>query len=57
MRFNNAIVKPTVSPAILVPAMVKLQAEGYGIDKAIPTICIAASSFNDIIAITVFRIF
>jgi hypothetical protein len=47
----------TVSPAILVPAMVKLHGEGYGVEKSIPTICIAASSFNDILAITVFRIF
>ena len=37
--------------------MVKLQHEGYGVEKSIPTICIAASSFNDILAITVFRIF
>jgi NhaP-type Na+/H+ or K+/H+ antiporter len=47
----------TVSPAILVPAMVDLQHKRYGVDKSIPTICIAASSFNDILAITVFRIF
>jgi len=47
----------TVSPAILVPAMVSLNSNGYGKAKSIPTILIAASSFNDILAITVFRIF
>ena len=47
----------TVSPAILVPAMVLLNDKGYGSAKSIPTICIAASSFNDILAITIFRIF
>jgi hypothetical protein len=47
----------TVSPAILVPAVVTLHEKGYGVEKAIPTICVAAASFNDIIAITIFRIF
>ena len=41
----------TVSPAILVPAMVSLNSNGYGKAKSIPTILIAASSFNDILAI------
>ena len=46
----------TVSPAILVPAVDALAHLGYGVAKAIPTVCVAAASFNDIIAITIFRI-
>ena len=34
-----------------------LQKAGYGIKKGIPTTLIAASSFDDIIAITVFSVF
>jgi hypothetical protein len=33
-----------------------LQQQGYGIKKGIPTTLIAASSFDDIIAITVFGV-
>lgn len=35
----------------------QLQDQGYGVDKDIPTILIAAASFDDIIAITIFGIF
>jgi len=34
-----------------------LQDNGYGVDKAIPTTLIAATSFDNIIAITLFGIF
>lgn len=46
-----------VSPAVLVPSLMILQKAGYGVKKGIPTTLIAASSFDDIIAITVFGIF
>lgn len=46
-----------VSPAVLVPSMMILQNAGYGVKKGIPTSLIAASSFDDIIAITVFSVF
>ena len=45
-----------VSPAVLVPSLMILQKAKYGIKKGIPTTLIAASSFDDIIAITVFSI-
>jgi NhaP-type Na+/H+ or K+/H+ antiporter len=45
-----------VSPAVLVPSCMLLQEKGYGVAKGIPTSLIAASSFDDIIAITVFAI-
>lgn len=46
-----------VSPAVLVPSMMILHNAGYGTAKGIPTTLIAASSFDDIIAITVFAVF
>jgi NhaP-type Na+/H+ or K+/H+ antiporter len=45
-----------VSPAVLVPSCMILQEKGYGVAKGIPTSLMAASSFDDIIAITVFSI-
>ena len=45
-----------VSPAVVVPSCMKLQEQGYGIDKGIPTSLIAAASFDDIFAITFFGI-
>ena len=47
----------TVSPAILIPAVVALHEQGYGVAKSIPTICVASAGFNDIFGITIFRIF
>nr|XP_023404275.1 sodium/hydrogen exchanger 9B1 [Loxodonta africana] len=44
-----------VSPAIVVPSMLLLQERGYGIEKGIPTLLIAASSLDDILAITGFN--
>lgn len=46
-----------VSPAVLVPSCMILQNAKYGTKKGIPTTLIAASSFDDIIAISIFSIF
>lgn len=46
-----------VSPAVLVPSLMILQKDNYGVAKGIPTTLIAASSFDDICAITVFGVF
>lgn len=46
-----------VSPAVLVPSLMILQKAGYGTKKGIPMSLIAASSFDDIIAITIFSVF
>ena len=43
-----------VSPAVVVPSMLLLQENGYGVEKGIPTLLIAASSLDDILAITGF---
>ena len=43
-----------VSPAVVVPSMLLLQKDGYGIEQGIPTLLMAAGSFDDILAITGF---
>ncbi|XP_053211225.1 sodium/hydrogen exchanger 9B2-like [Panonychus citri] len=45
------------SPAIIVPSMINLQQQGYGIDKGIPTLAIGGSSLDDVLAITGFEVF
>ncbi|XP_069678720.1 sodium/hydrogen exchanger 9B2-like [Periplaneta americana] len=45
-----------VSPAVVIPCLFSLQRQGYGLDKGIPTLIIAAASFDDIIGISIFRI-
>lgn len=55
--FANGFCLGAVSPAVLVPSLLKLQNEGFGEEKGIPLTMIAASSFDDIIAITVFGVF
>ena len=46
-----------VSPAVVLPLMLQLQEKHYGIKKGIPTMVIAASSFDDVISISLFFIF
>ncbi|XP_034886085.1 sodium/hydrogen exchanger 9B1 isoform X5 [Mirounga leonina] len=53
--FLLGFVLGAVSPAVVVPSMLLLQEHGYGINKGIPTLLIAASSLDDIIAITGFN--
>jgi len=43
-----------VSPAVVVPGLLDLQARGYGVRKGIPTMVLAAASFDDVVAITGF---
>lgn len=46
-----------VSPAIVVPRMLKLKNEGYGEDKNVPELIMAGSSADDIFVITLFYAF
>lgn len=55
--FAQGFTLGAVSPAVLVPSLMILHKAGYGTKKGIPTTLIAASSFDDIIAITVFGVF
>lgn len=43
-----------VSPAVVVPRMLRLQKEGYGTNKSIPQMIIAGSSCDDVFVIVLF---
>jgi len=42
--------------AVVVPCLLALQEEGYGVVKGIPTLVIAASSLDDVLAISAFTV-
>lgn len=42
--------------AVVVPCLLSLQEEGYGVEKGIPTLVIAASSIDDVLAISCFTV-
>ena len=46
-----------VSPAVVVPRMVRLMEEGYGAQKRIPQMILAGASLDDVFVITVFTSF
>lgn len=45
-----------VSPAVIVPRMIKLIDEGYGKDKSIPQLILAGASVDDVFVIVVFTV-
>ena len=45
-----------VSPAVVVPSLLSLSERGYGLDKGVPTLVIAAASVDDVLAITGFGV-
>ncbi|XP_006893157.1 PREDICTED: mitochondrial sodium/hydrogen exchanger 9B2 [Elephantulus edwardii] len=53
--FILGFVLGAVSPAVVVPSMLLLQRGGYGVEKGVPTLLMAAGSFDDILAITGFN--
>lgn len=58
MSWKNAAVMgcvmAAVSPAVIVPRMLKLKEEGYGTDKGIPQMIMAGASADDIFVIVLF---
>lgn len=46
-----------VSPAVIVPRMIKLIDEGYGVDRAIPQMILAGASVDDVYVIVLFTTF
>jgi len=46
-----------VSPAVIIPCLMSLSQRGYGVEKGIPTLVIAACSADDVVAISGFGIF
>ncbi len=45
------------SPAVIVPSMLRLKAEGWGVKKGIPDLILAGGTASDAVAITMFGIF
>jgi len=54
--FMLGFVLAAVSPAVVVPSLLNLSDRGYGLDKGIPTLVIAAASVDDVLAITGFGV-
>lgn len=52
--FLLGFVQAAVSPAVVVPFMLKLQETGLGVGQGIPTLLMAASSLDDVLAISGF---
>ncbi len=46
-----------VSPAVVVPAMLELKDNGFGLKKEVPTLVLAGASVDDVFAITIFGVF
>lgn len=46
-----------VSPAVIVPKMIKLMEEGYGTAKGIPQLILAGASVDDVFVIVLFTAF
>ena len=46
-----------VSPAVIVPKMLKLMEEGYGVDRSIPQLIMAGASVDDVFVIVLFTSF
>ena len=46
-----------VSPAVIVPKMLKLMEEGYGVKKSIPQLIMAGASVDDVFVIVLFTAF
>ncbi|XP_049850150.1 sodium/hydrogen exchanger 9B2-like isoform X2 [Schistocerca gregaria] len=45
-----------VSPAVIVPGLLRLRAKGYGVSKGIPTVIIAISGIDDATSVAVFGV-
>ncbi|XP_077286076.1 putative SLC9B1-like protein SLC9B1P1 isoform X2 [Arctopsyche grandis] len=46
----------SVSPAVVVPCFIRLRSEGYGVEKGIPTLILAAASIDDTTSIAVYGV-
>lgn len=55
--FFGRFVLGAVTPAVVVPQLLTLQERGFGVEQGIPTLVMAASSFDDVIAISLFGVF
>lgn len=46
-----------VSPAVIVPRMIKIMEEGYGKERSIPQLILAGASVDDVFVIVLFTVF
>ncbi len=53
--FMFGFIVSAVSPAVVIPSMTKLMDEGY--DKDVTTLNLAATSFDDVVSLTMFSVF
>ncbi|CAL8127012.1 unnamed protein product [Orchesella dallaii] len=56
MCFVGGFALAAVSPAVVVPGALSLKKAGYGVVKGVPTLLIAASSIDDVLAISFYTI-
>jgi hypothetical protein len=49
-------VQAAVSLAVVIPSLLELQAEYYGVEKGIPTLVMAAASFDNVLCISGFGV-
>jgi NhaP-type Na+/H+ or K+/H+ antiporter len=54
LALSGGFVLAAVSPAVVVSGMFDLQSRGYGVAKGIPSLIVAAASFDDVVAISGF---
>jgi len=57
VSFMVGFIIAEVSPAVIIPCMSNLQKRGYGVDKGIPSLVIAACSGYEVVAVSGFGIF
>ena len=56
LALTMGFILAAVSPAVVVVGMFNLQKQGYGVTKGIPSLVVAAASFDDVVAISGFSI-
>lgn len=54
LGLSGGFILAAVSPAVVVSGMFFLQANGYGVKQGIPSLVVAAASFDDVVAISGF---
>lgn len=57
MGLSMGFILAAVSPAVVVIGMFDLQRSGYGVAKGIPSLVVAAASFDDVVALSGFSLF
>jgi len=57
VSFMVGFIIAEVSPAVIIPCMSSLYKQGYGVDKGIPSLVIAACSGYEVVAVSGFGIF